>query len=326
MEELKVCLVTTWNENFSLHCGLAYYSHYLSEALRKFVDVEICQVDPVFTREQFYKVAENCNGDIVHIQHTWQIFHQYSDSFLAILSHRRLPCVITVHGGHFGQFFGKVVRVCLTNRWQGGGPTVPILPHGVTVYERTNKLEAKEKLGITREKVVTQWGFILPHKRYEITLSAIRNREDVCFLIAGSEERDVDYWNRLWSSMQNTQAEIIKTGFLDEIMIPTVFGATDLCVFPYSTGIDSGCLRYALGSKVLCLTSPMPFFQEIYNEYGVPIIQGGNFGDFINQLLDKPCLGNYEARCQKFAEDNSWDNVAKKHLAVYTQVLEEQRK
>jgi len=117
--------------------------------------------------------------------------------------------------------------------------------------------------------VGTQWGFILPHKCYELVLDAVKDRDDVCFLIAGSEERNFDYWLKLQKMAKdlNVEAEIVKTGFLAEDEIPVVFGATDVCCFPYLTGIDSGCLRYALGSKVLSLASPAPFIQEIFQQY-----------------------------------------------------------
>lgn len=161
---------------------------------------------------------------------------------------------------------------------------------------------------------------------------ALRGEKDVCFLIAGSEERDFDYWLKLQRQVKewHVKAEIVKTGFLAEDKIPLVFGATDLCVFPYLTGVDSGCLRYALGSEVLSLASPAPFIQEIFKEYGVPYISRDpwdqNFHVAINQLLAKTDLTDFEERCRRFALELSWDRVAEKHVEVYNQVLQEAKR
>jgi len=329
---MKVDLVTTWNTN----CGMAYYSRYLSEALRKFVDVKICRVDPSFTREEFAKAIDSCEGDVVHVEHEWGIYNGNEDMILDILNKKRVPIVMTAHGGGYQRFFGKVAKIAVPNKSQRGhvisDDFIPILPHGVTRYEKMDKEKARKELGITRRHVVTQWGFILPHKCYELVLDAIKDWDDVCYLVAGSEERNFDYWLKLQKLTKewNVKAEIIKTGFLPEEKIPTVFGATDLCAFPYLTGIDSGCLRYALGSKVLSLGSPAPFIQEIFSQYGIPYISKApwdkNFGTAIRQLLEKEDLSDYEARCERFAEENSWANVAKKHFELYKQVLEEKTK
>ena len=314
---MKVSLVTTWSPQ---HCGMAYYSRFLSDALRKLCDVEVCVVEPSFTHEQWVKAAESCAGNVVHLEHEWGIFHGFADAFLGVLRRNGKRSVITVHGGGCSHFFGLADQVCLTSRWQNPYG-LPILPHGVTVYPRFLKAEAHIELGIKREKVVLQWGFVLPHKQYEVTLNAVKNREDVCFLIAGSEERNPQYWNSLQPLLKDAKCQIVKTGFLDELDVSTVFSAADLCVLPYRESVDSGCLRYALGSGVLTLASRIPFFCEVNADFGVPVL-AGDFGADINRLLDNPCVEGYSGRCQRFTECNSWDNVAKKHVEVYEKVLE----
>jgi len=328
---LKIDLVTTWNIN----CGFAFFSRYLSKALSKFVDVKICRVDPSFTREEFVNAINNCEGDLVHIEHEWSIYNGNEDMIFDILTKKGVPVVITVHGGAPKRFLGKVAKVAVTNKTQRGRITnkdsISILPHGVTSYKKVEREKAREELGITKTYVVTQWGFILPHKCYELVLDALKDCDDVCFLIAGSEERNFDYWLKLQHIINdwNVKAEIVKTGFLPEEKIPVVFGATNLCVFPYLMGIDSGSLRYALGSKVLSLGSPTSFIKEIFNQYGIPYISRDpwdrNFKVAIRQLLEKEDLTDFEAQCKKFAEENSWANVAKKHYDLYKQVLEENK-
>lgn len=321
---MRIDLVTTWKTN----CGMAYYSRYLSEALNKLITVEICRVDPSFTKREFCDAINKCNGDIVHIEHEWGIYNGHEDLILHILNKRRKTVVLTAHGGGYQRFFGKVAKIAVPNNSQRGNFILPILPHGVTCYEKMEKEKAREALGITKQYVVTQWGFILPHKCYELVLYELRDRSDVCYLIAGSEERNLEYWLKLQKLAKKwrVKAEIIKTGFIDETNIPMVFGATDLCCFPYLTGIDSGCLRYALGSRVLSLGSPAPFIWEIYRGYGVPFISrhpwNENYGVVIQQLLGTEDLADYEQKCAKFAEDNSWDVVARKHVELYEKVLE----
>jgi len=293
-------------------------------------------VDPSFTREEFADAISGCAGDLVHIEHEWSIYKGHEDLIFSILNKKRVPTVLTAHGGGYQRFFGKISKIAVPNKTQRGHVTnenvIPILTHGVTCYPKVEREKAREELGITKPYVVTQWGFILPHKCYELVLDAIKDCDDVCFLIAGSEERNFDYWLKLQKLTKelNVKAEIIKTGFLAEEKIPLVFGATDVCAFPYLTGIDSGCLRYALGSKVLSLGSPAPFIKEIFNQYGVPFISKDpwdqNFKIALRQLIEKTDLTDYEARCQKFAEENSWQNVAKTHFELYKRVLEEATK
>jgi len=317
---MKVSLCTTW---FPQHCGMAYYSRFLSDALKKYVDVEICVVEPSFTLDQWVKAAESCTGSIVHLEHEWGIFHGFADVFLDVLRRSGKRSVITVHGGDCAHFFGRADQVCLTSRWQNPYG-LPVLPHGVTVYPRYNTMEARNELGIDREKVVLMWGFVLPHKQYETTLDAVKDRGDACFLIAGSEERNVAYWDSLQPKMKGAKCQVVKTGFLGELDVSTVFSAADLCVLPYSESVDSGCLRYALGSGVLVLASPIPFFSEVQLEYGVPLLSGNMVAD-INTLLDNPYVEGYTEKCKRFAEANSWENIAKKHVQVYEKVLEKKQ-
>lgn len=326
---MKVDLVTTWNTN----CGMAYFSRYLAEALNTMIDVNIVRVDPSFTQQEFADAISSCSGDLVHIEHEWGIYNGHEYLLLNILQKKRIPVIMTCHGGGYHQFIGHVAKIAVPNRSQRNAvmndALVPILPHGVTVYPKEPKANARTRLGITKEHVVTQWGFILPHKCYELTLHAIKDRDDVCFLIAGSEERNFEYWLSLQKLIKDldVHAEIVKTGFLKEENIPLVFGATDVCVFPYLTGVDSGCLRYALGSHVVSLASPAPFIQELFKEYGVPYIVrdpwNQHFKRALEQLLRKTDVADFERRCQRFADAVSWINVAKQHVVVYTQVLEE---
>jgi len=297
--------------------------------------VKICRVDPSFTTKEFATAISSCDGDLVHIEHEWGIYNGHENMILDILTKKRVPIVLTSHGGRYQCFFGRVAKIVVTNKTQKGvisESIISVLPHGVTLYPKVEREKAREELGITKPYVVTLWGFILPHKGYELVLDAVKDREDVCFLIAGSEERDLQYWSFLQQLAKtwNVKAEIVKTGFLPEDKIPVVFGATDLCCFPYQHTMDSGALRYALGSKVLSLASSAPFMLELFQQYGIPYISKDpwdrNFKVALRQLLEKTDLNDFEARCERFAEENSWENIARKHYELYIQILEEAKK
>jgi len=327
---MKVDLVTTWNVN----CGLASHSSFLSEALSKFVDVKICRVDNSFTKEDYVTAISSCDGDIVHIEHEWSVYNGHEDMILDILDKKRVPIVLTSHGGGYHRFFGRVAKIVVTNKVQKGVMSesiISIIPHGVTCYPKAKREKARKELGITKPYVVTEWGFILPHKGYELVLDAVKDRDDICFLMAGSEERSFEYWVHLQKIMKilNVKAEIVKTGFLSEAQIPLVFGATNLCCFPFQNTMDSATLRYALGSKVLSLASSLSFVKELFLQYGIPYISKDpwdrNFKVAIRQLLEKEDLTDFENRCEIFARENSWEKIAEKHYELYKEVLGENK-
>jgi len=326
MEKIKVDLVTTWDTN----CGMAYHCSYLVRALRKHVDVTVCRVDPSFTKQQFLEAVDKCDGDVVHVEHEWGIYNGYEDAILDLLAKKQKSVVVTVHGGNYQFFFDKVAKIAVPNESQREGAppehNIAVLPHGATRYKRADKIASRKIFGVNRQYVVTQWGFILPHKFYELTLHAIQDLKDVCFLIAGSEERNPQYWMHLQKLIKelNVKAQVVKTGFVPENQITNVFGASDLCLFPYTTGVDSGCLRYALGSKVLSLASPQKFINEIFKSYGVPFVSRPpwmrNWKSAIRELLKLDDLSGYERRCRNFYKDYNWNKVAKKHIKVYQQI------
>lgn len=310
-------MFTTWDA----HCGISTFSKYLAAELGKLVDVEICRVDPSFTTEQFRAAAENASGDIAHLQHASSIYVGHEQMLFDILHGKGMPVVLTTHASDFAQFFRRVEKVIALNRTQRGGysdESMPIIPGGTTCLPRLDKEQARRELGITRKYVVTQWGFILPHKQYQAVLDALAGWDDTTYLLAGSEERDPGYWAQLQNRIMqlSPRAEIVKTGFFPETQLGTVFSASDLLVFPYMNVIDSACLRYALGSGVLCLGIPATFIQEIHADYGIPVL-----GQSIRWLLENKVDG-YEARCKHFLDETSWAKIAQKHVDLYNQILE----
>ena len=315
---------------FSTHgarCGLSKYTPYLAEALNEFCETEIIKVDPSYSALDFRRAGLLPTGDIIHVQHEWGVYCGHEQALFDSFRFNEKPLVITCHGGGHERFLEYYDKVILPNHIISNDGTVNI-PHGVTIFSKPTRAKARRTLGIKRERAVTQWGFILPHKNYEATIEAIRDREDYTYLIAGSEERNPEYWKHLEQLMsKDFKPQLIKTGYITDKQIGTVLSATDLAVFPYLNGIDSGTLRYAVGNQVLSLASPIPFIVGIFSAYHVPYLYRPDLlKQAIDEMLNLKRWSNLYKQYITFAKclayECSWREIALQHMKVYKELME----
>jgi len=124
---------------------------------------------------------------------------------------------------------------------------------------------------------------------------------------------------------------VIFYGFVPDDKIPIIFGATDIGLLPYTQTTESGVLHLLLAYGVPTLTSDLEPFREIRSSWNcIEIFKAGSSEDLAKKVIW--LMENEEARMQlsknarEFCLETSWKNIGKKHLTLYSILLENKLK
>ena len=212
-----------------------------------------------------------------------------------------------------------------------------VIPHGtLEPIAPLNKVKCKEELNLMGKTVITIFGFIYPSKGYEIALKALKDLpNNTVLLIAGalrSKEYEEYYENLKKIVMEFCLNDrVIFYGFVPDDKIPIIFGATDIGLLPYTQTTESGVLHLLLAYGVPTLTSDLEPFREIRSSWNcIEIFKAGSSEDLAKKVIW--LMENEEARMQlsknarEFCLETSWKNIGKKHLTLYSILLENKLK
>lgn len=332
---VNVGLVTTWN----VHCGIATYSEALAEALAKQgVNVYVVRV-PRFgkkTPEIFSSIVDKAPVDKVdlwHVQHEHGIWQEFEGVFFPALKRLGKPVVVTMHAvgmWNIDEVIAKHVdRVIVHNRYCAGhfpGWTT-IIPHGARLVECPPKDECKKKLGIdVRIPVVGYLGFISPYKGLEVLFEAMHKVSNAALLIGGGWHvtEETAYMTQLKEkSLKLLPGRCMWVGFVPDDLLPTVYGAMDVFVYPSRFATESGALITALGHGKAVIASGLSPFRE--KQKSGALITFKDIRDLtgkIKLLLKKRELREkLEEAAKKYVLNTSWEKVAAEHRQLYEEVL-----
>jgi len=106
-------------------------------------------------------------------------------------------------------------------------------------------------------------------------------------------------------------------------MLPTVFGAMDVCLYPNMYATESGALLTMVGYGKCVLARSLSPVRE--KEAEGALAAYSNDGEFVmklEELLESPELREkYEEGARRYSEKYSWENIAKRHVEVYEGLL-----
>ncbi len=227
-----------------MECGIATYSAYLIDSLRKKgVDVYVVshmgasgnQVFPAFNEtdldDKAYTVALRFTPDIVHIQHEFGLYGPYwGVNILPVIVKFRLigvPVVTTVHTVYdppernhrvlIENILANSDRIIVHQDYQLDtlrrcfpehlGQKIEVIPHGARLVEPVTR--AKAKLGLPENrKVILLIGYFRPSKHFELIIDQLpkilREYPDALLVLAGKIR------NREYSDYRNILFERIR--------------------------------------------------------------------------------------------------------------------
>jgi len=205
-----------------------------------------------------------------------------------------------------------------------------IIPHGL--YETPiflDQNECKKQFGLSGKTVVTIPGFISPAKGHDLVISILPQLDkNVNLIIAGGTKTDDG--NRFLEKLKELAQShgcldrITFTGYLPDLTV--VINATDVAILPYRAITESGILRLLIAHRIPTITSDLPAFKEVLQEYDcIKLFEGNNK----EKLLESVCsLINSEKtrdylkeQCLKMWENNRWRAIARRHMETYLELI-----
>lgn len=328
-------------------------------------EVNIIRIDKQFSSNPFYfinlarKTKQNC--DVIHVQYNHDCFgklgkiHGFQNFFVyPILKFRNKKKIITTmhevsdlrEAGFLRKLFYKALNyfpihlsdyiIVTTNKAKAlfreqnsiNNEKIIVLPLGAKKGKvAINKTEAKRKLGLGGQKVITLFGYIDTNKGHHLILEALPHLDkDIHFLIAGDARnlKGKQYKQLLEKKITElgVKNRVTFYGFFNEEENKLLMGATDLAVFPYNQITSSLALTTAISYTVPILASNIPEFRDFFEEHDcINLFNLGDQEDLnagIYNLLELSWeRERLTAKMKNFIQKHNWDEIAKETLNVY---------
>lgn len=227
-KDMKIGIISSY---LPLHCGIATYSSYLIEELRRFKNrvYIVCHKGgkgfdcyPAFNSDdpdlphKAFNMMMKFTPDLVHIQHEYGLFGEQGGMNIIPLSYKfklsQTPTVITLHTvPKKCNYEDKIIEKALVEitdativheQYQreliigrvGYQDKIWVIPHGVRQIKPASN--AKEKLGLMDKKVVLLAGYFRRSKNFERVVrvfpKVIEAVDDAFLLIASGARRPED--------------------------------------------------------------------------------------------------------------------------------------
>jgi glycosyltransferase involved in cell wall biosynthesis len=192
-----------------------------------------------------------------------------------------------------------------------------------------NKDESKRKLGLSDKRIIVSPGFISKHKGYELIVKILPQLDkDVQLLIAGGTrtEEDTSYRDELIMLAKQLKCDSRIT-FKDDFPIaPAVLNSADISLLPYLSASESMALRLLVAYQVPTITSDLPVFQEIYEEYGcMELFKTNDTKDLLEKtqrlLSDQQRRQYLKEKCRIMWSATKWSSIAAKLVETYMEVF-----
>ena len=305
-------------------------------------------------KELTYQILKN-EIDVIHFQHEYGLFQNNVEfrRMIETLKNKGVKTVITYHtlfqdrrhilNRHLfciNQFIDRIILHQEEEREiMDNDAKCVVIPHGSVKVKAKPRKESREYLQISDDKFVcTCIGFISPNKGQIDTALAINNlhREfpNIYLIIAGMPVINGHNFENLEYCL-NLFRVVKRMGALDYIrVIPRYLtdeefdyfaGASDIFVqnhggSPYST---SGSSHLIMSYGKPSASSRSPILNDLNEERSVKFDIGNSQGieEAVKKLMNDEDLRNkLGENSLKFAQQTSWDKLAKKHWNLYEEI------
>lgn len=226
---------------------------------------------------------------------------------------RRLADVVLVHEPAFADLV----------------PGAVVVPHGVEEAGPADRAEARRTLGLDSRLTALTFGFLAPYKGLEVALEASRLASDeVSLVVAGGEHPRLRGRDGYAEQLRARWAGAARfTGSVPDADVPKWFAAADVALFLYPRPhASSGALALALAHGTPFLLSPaLARTTGAPATLTVPLDPGAVARRLRGLAADPARLEELRADVARLARGRSWSEVARRHLAVYEEVMRARR-
>jgi glycosyltransferase involved in cell wall biosynthesis len=204
-------------------------------------------------------------------------------------------------------------------------PGAAVVPHGIEAVPAPRRDEARDRLGLHGRVSALCFGFLAPYKGIEHALEAMRQVDGaVELVVAGAEHpRLADREPYAGELRRRSGARIRFTGRVEDAEVPGWFAASDVALFLYPRPFaSSGALALALAHGTPPLLSPqLGELLDAPAELIVPL-EPRAIARRLAELAAYPDrLDTMRAACRRLTAGRSWRSVARRHLALYEEVI-----
>jgi glycosyltransferase involved in cell wall biosynthesis len=115
----------------------------------------------------------------------------------------------------------------------------------------------------------------------------------------------------------------LRKGFLNDRDLSLLFYAADAVILPYKVSSGSGVMFDGLAHGLPFIATDLEFFRE-FSAKGLGITVKRNPQEFSKALVT--LNNNYEYYAKNvilFKEKLKWDNIARNHISLYNQIIEQ---
>lgn len=204
-------------------------------------------------------------------------------------------------------------------------PDAVVIPHGMERCERSDRLTARELLGLEPERLnVLCFGFLAPYKGIELVLEAGEAAADVVRVVVGGGEHPRlagrDPYAEQLRERHGHHARF--TGRVPDAHVGPWFDAVDLAAFPYPRPFAaSGAVSLALAHRTPLLLSPaLSRVMGAPSEVVMPTDPALLAETFRSLAADRRRLTDLAAWSVALAAGRAWPEVADRHLSLYEEV------
>jgi len=190
--------------------------------------------------------------------------------------------------------------------------------------------EAKQKLGLMGQFVVTAFGFIVPRRGYETLLEALPLLPEETLLVFAGGPHPLDrtgYYAKLMAliSEHPFRCRIHVTGYLPEQDVDLWLAASDVFVAPFRYLSGSASLMRVLAHHKPIVASDLPPLRELAEQSEAlilaPVGDAIAFAEAISRLRHLEERRRYELAAKNFAELQTVQKVALMNFRLYETVL-----
>jgi glycosyltransferase involved in cell wall biosynthesis len=289
--------------------------------------------------------------DIIHIQHEFGLYGEFDGIAVLDLIYRfkstKTPVVVTFHTVIPEPDYRKKMIVEIMCReldaiivhesshvdllkkvYGADGSKICLIPHGAR--KMTPVQDAKTKLNLENKKVILLVGYFRPSKCFDRVVDIFPRILEKCpeaWLVVSGKMRGLEYseyrntlFQKIADSSAQDRIEVFR-GQFPQNTFDTIISASDVMVFPYSAGAQSGVMAHAFAFGKPVVTSDLPAFKNAMRESncGFSVATDEEYVDRISELLnDKELYDRCSANATKYVQEEiSWDIIARKTLEVY---------
>jgi len=198
--------------------------------------------------------------------------------------------------------------------------TLPIAPHPEPVLEGISKSDARQSVGVPKDKVVFLFfGFVRKYKGLDLLIDALArlDNQSAHLLIAGEFWGKRNFYDTLIRNKNLDKQVTIVDRYISEDEFEQFFSAADVVVLPYRDATQSGVpqLAFTMGRPVI-VTNVGGLAENIKSSNHGVVVKSQNIGElteamraFVNgeKVIDSPYLKKYA----KARMDRDWSQMVR---------------